>query len=145
MKDNLKNYGLKKIDNIKYVSEREKLKNELEILEEKINICSQQVVYISDFLKNTFNISMELGIDISSDFNKNELTIGDKILFYSYHNGYGIFEGIYAGDEGYASIEDIKVVYHPNGVNWCSYRVDFDNIIKIIEKQQKERNDRYYN
>ena len=62
-------------------------------------------------------------------------SFGDKILFYSLSGGYyGLFEGIYERYEGYASVKDIKLVYHPKNVDGCSHRVGFNEIIKILKE-----------
>ena len=130
---NLKKYNLNKIDNSNYISEKNKLYNERQILQEKIDSLKNEIYNINKKLEDNFDINMEIGVKVKHNFNENELKIGDKILFYSYQHGYGIFKGIYERNEGYASVKDIQVVYHPNNIDWCSHRVDFDCIIKIIK------------
>lgn len=130
--NNLKKYNLNLIDNNQYKQEREELYFQKETLNNMIKNLNTQIKTIDHKLEQTKNISMEIGVDISENFNINDLKINDKILFISYNNGYGIFEGIYERNDGYASVKDIKVVYHPNNINSCSHRVGFNEIIKII-------------
>lgn len=130
--NNLKKYNLNLIDNNQYKKEKEELYFQKETLNNMIKNLNNQIKTIDNKLEQTKNISMEIGVDISEKFNINDLKINDKILFISYSNGYGIFEGIYERNDGYASVKDIKVVYHPNNVNSCSHRVGFNEIIKII-------------
>lgn len=131
--NNLEKYNLKLIDNNQYKEERKKLYFQKEALNNLINDLNKQIKNIDTQLDETKNISMEIGVDISEKCKIKDLKINDKILFISYMNGYGIFEGIYERNDGYASVKDIKVVYHPNNINSCSHRVGFDEIIKIVK------------
>ena len=135
MDKNLEKYGLNKIDNSEYATQRSVKNKRRMYLREQIKIFSEEIDAIDEEQRNTFNISLELGIDLTSSYDINELKIGDKILFYSLSGGYyGLFEGIYERYEGYASVKDIKLVYHPKNVDGCSHRVGFNEIIKILKE-----------
>lgn len=128
----LDKYNLKFIDNSEYNNKRDKLYSRLSEIDNLIKSLNTEYESIRKTLNETKDMSQEIGVDLPQ-FDISDLKIGDTVLFVGYSNGYGIFKGVYERYDGYASIKDINVVYHPNGSTWCPHRVDFKDIIKVVE------------
>lgn len=129
----LNDFNFKLIDNSEYTIEREnlfKIKNDIK---SQIDDLNKQLEIINDKITKSENISMEIGVEVTPDDSVNNLKINDEILFVSYSGGYGIYKGIYERNDGYASVKDIEMVYHPKNVVFCSHRVGFKDIIKVLK------------
>lgn len=129
----LKDFNLKYINNEEYTIEREKLYKIKNDIKKQIDNLNEELKIINDKLTKSQNISMEIGIDVTPDDSVNNLKINDEILFISYSSGYGIYKGVYERNDGYASVKDIEMVYHPKNVGFCSHRVGFKDIIKVLK------------
>lgn len=131
----LENYGLKKIDNTHYVSLMTGLYKQRIEIQDKIDELKKSIDSVDVVITQTNNIFLELGIEKPS-YDSNDLKIGDDIIFYSLAGGYyGIFKGKFVRNEGYAEVENIEMIYHPNDCEYCSHRVGFNNIIKIVKER----------
>lgn len=128
----IEKYNLKVIDNTDYLNKRNEIYNLNKEIEDKISILNKELEKNKKILEDLKDISMEIGIKIVKDFNYKDLKINDEVLFISYAGGYGIFKGIYERNDGYASLKNIEMVFHPKNVSCCSHRVDFKDIIRII-------------
>lgn len=132
-KELLEKYGFELIDNTEYKLERENLYKEINNKLKQKDLLLDEIKLMHEKLDNNIDLTKEIGINFEKTFKKENLKINDKILFISSNRGYGIFEGTYERDDGYASVKDIKVIYHQNDIDWCSHRVSFNDIIQIIK------------
>lgn len=124
----------KLIDNTEYNIQRENLYKKKKDIDNQIKNLNKELKKIEKDIDTSFNVSMEIGFDVTPDNSVKDLKINDEVIFISYNNGYGIYKGIYERNDGYASMKDIKMIYHPKNIDCCSYRVSFKDIVKIIEK-----------